>query len=106
MLVEVIASRSQDIVWRTTLDGHSVSNDKIRRVSIDKFYELVTGDSLAFKRLCEALPKVIEDVVNSAPLTDAQNTVIEELLSIDENLLKSIYLLTFKTYEGFNDFNI
>jgi len=53
MLVEVIARNSQNTIWNISLDGVAVSNEKIRRVSIDKFYELVTGKKTAFKELCE-----------------------------------------------------
>ena len=52
MLVEVIARKSQNIIWNVRLDNESVSNKNIRRVSIDKFYELVTGEKTAFINLC------------------------------------------------------
>jgi hypothetical protein len=38
MLVEVIARKSQNIAWNVSLDGENVSNEQIRRVSIDRFY--------------------------------------------------------------------
>jgi hypothetical protein len=104
--VEVIAANSQNIVWSTSLDGQRVANDRIRRVSIDKFYGIVTGQADAFKKLCLVLPTVIQDVVDSLPSTTASNTVLEELQRISPNLLKSIYLLSFSRYEGFNDFNV
>jgi len=106
MLVEVIARNSQDISWDTTINKKKVSNKNIRKVSIDKFYELVTSDGLAFKRLCEILPEVIGDVVNEVDLDNKSNTVFSELEQISPNLLKSIYLLSFKKYEGFKDFNV
>lgn len=106
MLVEVIAKKSQNINWSTTIDKQSVSNKKIRRVSIDKFYEIVTNDSLAFKKLCEALPRVINDVVSEISLDDESNTVVDELKEISPDLLKSLYLLSFEKYEGFGDFNV
>lgn len=106
LLVEVIAPKSQNIPWQMSLDGISVSNQKIRRVSIDKFYELVTGDRLAFKNLCEILPRVIDDVVGSNSFSPASNSVVSELQKIDPNLLKSLYLLSFKQYEGFENFNV
>ena len=68
LLVEVIARSSQDIIWRTRIDGDPVFSEKIRRVSIDKFYELVTGDKYAFKKLCEKLPVVIEDIIEDINL--------------------------------------
>ncbi len=106
MLVEVIARNSQNIAWNVSLDGTPVSNEKIRRVSIDKFYELVTGEKTAFKELCEQLPIVIEDIVNDIELDAESNTVFTELEQISPNLLKSLYLLSFEEYEGFGDFNV
>ena len=106
MLVEVIAANSQNIKWTISLDGVSVGNEKIRRVSIDKFYELVTNDVFAFKKLCMALPQIIDDVVSDLKLEEKSNTVLAELQAIDKNLMKSLYLLSFKKYQGFHDFNI
>jgi len=106
MLVEVIATKSQDIAWQISLDGVPMSDQRIRRVSIDKFYELVTGDRIAFKKLCEKLPLVIDDIVNSSDFEQESNSVIQELKNIDNNLLKSLFLLSFKKYAGFDDFNV
>ncbi len=106
LLVEVIARRSQNVMWRMSLDGQAVSNERIRRVSIDRFYELVTGSKIAFKKLCEKLPLIIQDVVEDSNFEAESNSVFKELRDIDPNLLKSIYLLSFKEYEGFNDFNV
>jgi Eco47II restriction endonuclease len=106
MLVEVISKRSQNTIWKISLDGQSVSNERIRRVSIDKFYHLVTADRFAFKKLCEKLPTIIQDIVEGNNLIAESNSVFSELEDIDPNLLKSIYLLSFQKYEGFNDFII
>lgn len=105
-LVEVIAKNSQDIMWGVSMDGTSMSNERIRRVSLDKFYELATGEKEAFKNLCEQLPLVIEDVVNSVDDEIMKSTVFEELEAISPNILKSLYLLSFKKYEGFSSFSI
>ena len=105
-LVEVIAKNSQNIIWNVSLDGVSISKERIRRVSIDKFYEIVTGEAEAFKNLVEVLPKVMDDVLSELTQNSIQNTVLEELSIIDENLLKSLYLLSFGRYEGFNNLDI
>ena len=106
LLVEVIAKNSQNIPWTITLDGQKQTpNQRLRRVSIDKFYEIVTGQKFAFKQLCETLPKVIEDVVKDLKKQNKNNTVFQELSLISDNNLKSIYLLAFKRYEGFKTFN-
>ncbi|MDQ6990748.1 MAG: Eco47II family restriction endonuclease [Mariprofundaceae bacterium] len=106
MLVEIIARNSQNIVWNISLDGEPVSNENIRRVSIDQFYKLVTGDQFAFKKLCECLPSVIEDIIQDIQLDTESNTVVSELEKISPNVLKSLYLLSFGKYEGFSDFNV
>lgn len=105
-LVEVIAVTTQNIIWHTSLDGQSVSHKQIRRISMDKFYELVTGDALAFKKLCEKLPQIVEDVVNENLIKSSTNSVVIELKKIDKNLMKSLYLMTFKKYEGFSNFSL
>ncbi len=35
-----------------------------------------------------------------------ENSVFNELKEIDKNVLKSLYLLSFKKYEGFKNLNI
>lgn len=105
-LVEVIAKNSQDIAWAVSMDGVSMSNERIRRVSLDKFYELATGETESFKNLCEKLPMVIEDVISSLNDEIMQSTVFEQLEAISPNILKSLYLLSFSKYEGFDTFNI
>jgi len=106
MLVEVIAKNSQNIIWSVTVNKKKMSNERIRRVSIDKFYEIVTGENDAFKQLVEILPVVIDDVLKKMQQNSIQNSIFDELTSIDNNILKSLYLLSFKKYEGFDNLNI
>jgi prolyl oligopeptidase PreP (S9A serine peptidase family) len=106
MLVEIIAKNSQNIVWSVTVNKKKMSNERIRRVSIDKFYEIVTGEKEAFKQLVEILPKVIDDVLKNIQQNSIQNSVFDELKLIDDNILKSLYLLSFKRYEGFDNLNM
>lgn len=88
------------------MDGKTTLHKNIRRVSIDKFYEIVTGEKEAFKQLVEVLPKVMDDVLNSMQRNSIDNSVFNELKAIDENILKSLYLLSFSKYEGFNTLKI
>ena len=106
MLVEVIASKSQDVPWQISLDGVSRKHEYIRRVSMDKFYELVTGDIDAFKKLCEVLPMVLDDVMYTLEQGNIENSVFQELSEISPNVLQSLYLLSFRKYEGFHNFNV
>jgi len=105
-LVEVIAKKSQDIAWAISLNSEPFSNKNIRRVSIDKFYEIVTGQPTAFRELCEVMPMVINDVIAQSGHGRTNNTVFAELQDIAPDLMQSIYLLSFEKYEGFADLNI
>ena len=112
-LVEAIAKKSQNIKWSTTVDGKSVSHKKIRRVSLDQFYALVTGQDDALYQMCMVLPKVIEKVVveGGDDVRVPHDTVLAELKRVagqlgesDEDLAMAmaVYLLGFSTYEGFS----
>lgn len=104
MLVEVIAKKSQNKTWVVTVDKEQFNNEHIRRVSMDKFYEIVFEDPLAFAKLCRALPVILDDVIQELGNAANQNTVFDELAAISPDIMKSLYLLAFKTYEGFDNF--
>jgi hypothetical protein len=67
---------------------------------------MVTGEKNSFARLCKVLPRVIEDVVKENSVNSKSNTVFQELEAISPNLLTSIYLLSFKNYDGFVSFKL
>ena len=111
-LVEAIAQRSQNIKWETTVDGKKVSHRRIRRVSIDQFYALVTGEADAFYQMCRILPETIKDVVdNNHELHTPNDVAIDELRNVamntvgtvnDFSMAVAVYLLGFSTYKGFD----
>lgn len=106
MLVETIAKHSQNVAWKLTINENgrkeTYSHDRIRRVSMDRFYEIVFNDKYAFYKLCKALPDILDDVISDDASAKLENTVYDELDKTD--FYKSIYLLAFKTYEGFDKF--
>ncbi len=112
-LVEVIAKQSQNIIWKTTVDNTKVSHKCIRRVSIDQFYSLVTGDDKAFYKICKVLPEVIHEVTHdSMGINIPKDTAYQELkakadsLNLNDNELAmaiAAYLLGFSSYIGFNE---
>ncbi len=110
-LVEAIAKKSQNIKWETTVDQQKVNHKLIRRVSIDEFYSLVTGDEEAFFKMCMALPDVIKEAVNEMDdVTVPNDTVLSELkewskhLEIENDemaIAMAVYMLGFTGYKGF-----
>lgn len=102
MLVEAIAKQSQNIKWRAKLNGVQYEHERIRRVSMDKFYEIVFGDKYAFLKLCKALPVILDDVIAETHKGTINNTVYNDLKKVSSDTFKSLYLLAFRKYEGFD----
>ena len=103
-LVEAIAPVSRDITWKCSVDGQRVENERIRRVSIDKFYAEVTGIKNSFYQICRQLPETINELIlKDSVRTVQKDTVIEELKRKKPDTLTALYLLAFETYEGFSD---
>lgn len=110
-LVEAIAQRSQNIKWETTVDKHKVGHKLIRRVSLDKFYALVTGQEDAFYQMCMVLPDVIQKAVDELGNSIVPNdTVMQELKELskqynfdseDLSIAMAVYMLGFGSYNGF-----
>jgi len=106
-LVEAIARRSQNIPWQLTVDGISGSHRRIRRVSIDEFYSVVTGQDDAFYQICMVLPDIIERAISgTAASIIPKDTVMEELNIISkergESISLALYMLGFGSYKGFS----
>lgn len=110
-LVEAIAKKSQNIKWEPTVDGAKVGHKLIRRVSLDQFYALITGEKDAFYKLCMVLPDVIRRVVEAEGTSLVpEDTVYQELKEISKSsgmnsenlsLAMAVYMLGFSTYAGF-----
>lgn len=110
-LVEVIAKKSQNIKWETSVDKQKVSHKRIRRVSIDEFYAIITGDDDAFYQLCLVLPEIINLVItNHSDRLSPKDTVFEELKKSfstdninaeDYAMSFALYMLGFSSYKGF-----
>jgi hypothetical protein len=111
-LVEAIAQKSQNIKWETTVDGRHVSHKRIRRVSLDQFYAITTGEQDAFYQMCMVLPEVIERVVKQdGNVKVPHDTVLQELKNIanmsgkesqDLAMAVAVYMLGFNSYLGFS----
>ena len=112
-LVEAIAKRSQNIVWKTSVNKQKVEHARIRRVSIDAFYEITTGDPDGFYKICSVLPHTVAEVLSEGgDIKSPHDTVIEELHRVADNIniqdedlsmLMAMYMLGFSTYNGFKD---
>jgi len=104
-LVEVIARQSQNITWAITVDGQQKKHRRIRRVSIDEFYSIVTGLDDAFYQMCMELPGVIEKAVSDIASIVPNDIVIDELSDMVQSnngsFALALYMLGFSSYLGF-----
>ncbi len=107
LLVEAIAKSSQNIPWTLRIGGQPKSHRLIRRVSMDRFYQLVTGDPFAFRKVCLALPEAIGAAIDE--LGDSvlpHDTAFEELEKDSEtrgvDFIDALYNLAFSSYNGFS----
>ena len=110
-LVEAIAKNSQTIKWEPKVDGQKMGHKYIRRVSIDQFYALVTGEKDAFYKLCMVLPEVINKAVSELDSSSIpKDTVFDEIKTIasqrdydseDLSIAMAFYLLGFSSYLEF-----
>lgn len=102
-LVEALAPKSRNVRWGCSVNGAHLEDKRIRRVSMDQFYKIVTGIDDAFYQMCLQLPKTIEKLISENAVPTVENdTVIEELKEKNPDVLKAMYLLAFETYEGFD----
>lgn len=105
-LVEIIAKKTQDKPWKPTFGGiKAETNERIRRISIDKFYEIITGDKQAFFKLIITLPQLLKEIVKEEGIIQTgENTVLSELEKQNPNHLLALFNLSFQQYEGFKEF--
>ena len=102
-LVEAIAPCSRNIPWGCSVNKTHCEHAHIRRVSMDQFYAIVTGEATAFFEMCMQLPKTIEKIVRkNRNLTVQKDTVLEELQQMYPDLQIALYQLAFATYDGFS----
>lgn len=98
-LVEVIAKKSQNEKWKRKGEEHKC----IRRVSIDQFFSMVTGQFDAFLQLCLVLPVIIKKVLESKEgVLIKPDTVFEEIENSGMGFTFALLNLAFTSYNGFN----
>lgn len=68
--------KSEDKVWKKK---DYITNDRIRQISCDKVYELITGDPHALEKTYDALPKAISDILGiTIEFSENDQTLLSE----------------------------
>lgn len=92
-----------------------MAHNRIRRVSLDRFYAIVTGEEDAFYQICMALPHTIREVMQDHGGSGGKKDTVYEALrnkviadedgnAVNEEsaMQMAMYLLGFETYLGFS----
>ena len=107
--IQIIAKKSIDELWAGNFNGTYYSHPRVRKISADRFYAMVTGIPDAFHQLCEVLPKATADFLRSRENSEQGRTetasVYGELKKKADQkgitLLSQIMSDNFSTYNGF-----
>lgn len=107
--VQIIAMRSINKLWSASYNGRLYSHPRVRKISGDQFYALVTGIPDAFKQLCDALPIATQEYLRRRAVRDhdrAENASVFQSINRtaqrhNRSLLEQIMAENFDTYTGF-----
>lgn len=105
--VQILAKTSFQEHWKAEINGKEYSHSRVYKISGDRFYTLLTGESNALYNLYKVLPTAIDDYLNTKG--NKQNTSNSALNEITNNTKKSgrsilneIAFDNFNYYTGFD----
>lgn len=62
MVIDMQNHSGINVPWVIRMDGESFVNNRLRLVSIDKFYEIIFSHEGAYSCICKALPQILADI--------------------------------------------
>ncbi len=99
--VQILAKKSFCELWSGIINRKEYSHSRVFKISGDKFYELITGQSDALVELYKSLPYAIDDYLKTVAKeeTTAKNSAIDEIKSKTITTKRSILdQITFENY--------
>lgn len=103
--VQMISPNSFVVNWE--IPSHGLFDERIYKVSGDKFYAGLTGRPNAFAELCAILPKAIDDFLATKHISvKSENNNIYPKLKADaeargSDIIKELFNKNFPHYDGF-----
>lgn len=61
-IVNMADHSGKDETWRAEGIDENFASEDVRLVSIDRFYEIVFNNKNAYQRICDVLPKILDDI--------------------------------------------
>jgi hypothetical protein len=105
--VQILAKKSFCELWSGIINRKEYSHSRVYKISGDKFYELITGQSDALLNLYKSLPIAIADYLKIAAkeAATAKNSAIDEIKSQTITTKRSILdQITFENYSYYLGF--
>lgn len=107
--VRIIDTKSRNEIWKFSKDKEPYTHPRVRVISGDKFYSIVTGDKDAFKELIEKFPDILSQYIkrkkyeskNGNSTSNYLNELIEKSNGDKTRLMDTIVKDTFNSYLGF-----
>jgi translation elongation factor EF-G len=106
--VQILAVDSFDNLWSGIINGKEYSHSRVRKISGDQFYKLVSGVDDALFQLYKVLPKATEDYLRTLSKSEeiAKNSALSEIkektTATGLSILDQISKDNFGYYNGFN----
>ena len=107
--VQIIAKSSFNEHWEGKFKDRIYNHPRVRKISGDKFYELLTGVSDAFKQVVDAIPKVISAIEQKGSIiknlesqVTAIQTITEKANASNRSLLEQLAVDNLSNYIGFD----
>jgi hypothetical protein len=106
--VQILANDSFECKWKGDINGKEYQHSRVYKISGDRFYELLTGDSQALFKLYKALPLAIKDYfsseeidssdISSSAFDEISNSALQNSKTISDQIAKD----NFPYYSGFD----
>jgi hypothetical protein len=99
--VQILAKKSFCELWSGIINRKEYSHSRVYKISGDKFYELITGQSDALVELYKSLPFAIDDYLKTVAkeYSTVKNSAIDEIKSKTISTKRSILdQITFENY--------
>lgn len=105
--VQVLAKDSFNEHWMGEINGKEYNHSRVRKISGDQFYALLTGEREALYNLYKALPEAIDEfLLRNKIQTDRNHTALSELKRLaktnSSTLRHTIAHQNFNYYAGFD----
>lgn len=107
--VQIISASSFDEHWSGLLNGSYYDHPRVRKISGDKFYALLSGVDNALSQIYKALPTVINVVLGKREIKEslhsqvtAVTTITQKATTANRSLLDQLAVDNFSYYNGFD----